>query len=72
MFLLLSGTLSSLFGFVFRIIPLLVAYSAYVPDQNIMANIVDHPTKLLWAVAPFFMIASIIALVRIIITGEEK
>ena len=72
LFMLISGSLSSLFGLLFMIIPLAVAYSVYASDHNIMANIVDRPIELLWVLVPFFVIAAFIAFVKIRIMGEEN
>ncbi|MDO1512489.1 TPM domain-containing protein [Maribacter confluentis] len=71
-FMLLGGSISTLFGMVFMVIPLFIAYSIYTSDQDMVMHIFDEPKLLLWLLLPFFGIAAIIAFIKLKITGKDK
>ncbi|SNR55496.1 uncharacterized protein SAMN04488009_2375 [Maribacter sedimenticola] len=71
-FMLLGGSISTLFGMVFMVIPLFIAYSIYTSDQDMVMQIFDEPKLLLWLLLPFFGIAAIIAFIKLKITGKDK
>ena len=64
-FMLLGGSISTIFGMVFMVVPLFVGYSIYTADQDLAMRIFDHPKVLLWLLLPFFGIAAIIALIKL-------
>ncbi|VXB30806.1 TPM domain-containing protein [Maribacter litoralis] len=70
-FMLLGGSISTIFGMVFMVVPLFVGYSIYTSDQEIAMRIFDHPKILLWLLLPFFGIAAIIAFIKLKLSGEE-
>ncbi|WP_405384443.1 TPM domain-containing protein [Maribacter sp. LLG6340-A2] len=70
-FMLLGGSISTIFGMVFMVEPLFVGYSIYNADQDLAMRIFDHPKILLWLLLPFFGIAAIIAFFKLKLTGEE-
>lgn len=70
-FMLLGGSISTVFGMVFMVVPLFVGYSIYTSDQDLAMRIFDQPKILLWLLLPFFGIAAIIAFIKIRLTGEE-
>ncbi|CAN0599557.1 unnamed protein product [Ectocarpus sp. 12 AP-2014] len=70
-FMLLGGSISTIFGMVFMVVPLFVGYSIYTADQDLAMRIFDQPKILPWLLLPFFGIAAIIAFIKIRLTGEE-
>jgi uncharacterized protein len=70
-FMLLGGSFSSLFGLVFMVVPLLVGYSIYAADQNIVMQIFDKPKIMLWLLLPFFGIAALVAFIKLKVLGKE-
>ncbi|WP_437369591.1 TPM domain-containing protein [Maribacter litoralis] len=70
-FMLIGGSISTIFGMVFMVVPLFVGYSIYTSDQEIAMRIFDHPKILLWLLLPFFGIAAIIAFIKLKLSGEE-
>ncbi|WP_116771192.1 TPM domain-containing protein [Maribacter litoralis] len=70
-FMLLGGSISTIFGMVFMVVPLFVGYSIYTSDQDLAMRIFDHPKILLWLLLPFFGIAAIIAFIKLKLSGEE-
>ena len=70
-FMLLGGSISTIFGMVFMVVPLFVGYSIYTADQDFAMRIFDHPKILLWLLLPFFGIAAIIALIKLKLSDNE-
>jgi len=70
-FMLLGGSISTIFGMVFMVVPLFVGYSIYTSDQEIAMRIFDHPKILLWLLLPFFGVGAIIAFIKLKLSGEE-
>jgi len=71
-FLLLGGSMSTLFGMVFIIVPLFIAYVFYTSDQDIALQIFDNPKILFWLLLPFFGVAAIIAFIKLKLSGKEQ
>lgn len=70
-FMLLGGSISTIFGMVFMVVPLFVGYSIYTSDQHLAMRIFDHPKVLLWLLLPFFGIAAIIAFFKLKLSDNE-
>ncbi|MEP2056947.1 MAG: TPM domain-containing protein [Maribacter litoralis] len=70
-FMLLGGSISTIFGMVFMVVPLFVGYSIYTADQDLAMRIFDHPKILLWLLLPFFGVGAIIAFIKLKLSGEE-
>ncbi|APA63915.1 TPM domain-containing protein [Maribacter sp. 1_2014MBL_MicDiv] len=70
-FMLIGGSISTIFGMVFMVVPIFIGYSIYTSDQDLAMRIFDQPKILLWLLLPFFGIAAIIAFIKIRLTGEE-
>lgn len=70
-FMLIGGSISTIFGMVFMVVPIFIGYSIYTSDQEIAMRIFDQPKILLWLLLPFFGIAAIIAFIKLKLTGEE-
>lgn len=70
-FMLLGGSISTIFGMVFMVVPLFVGYSIYTTDQDLAMRIFDHPKVLLWLLLPFFGIAAIIAFFKLKLSDNE-
>ena len=70
-FMLIGGSIFTIFGMVFMVVPIFIGYSIYTSDQEIAMRIFDHPKILLWLLLPFFGIAAIIAFIKLKLSGEE-
>ena len=70
-FMLLAGSLSTLFGLIFMVAPIIVIYGIYSSNHATAAKVVDNPAVLLWLLLPFFGIAAIIAFIKLRISGKE-
>ncbi len=72
LFMLISGSFSSVIGLVFVLVPLTVVSSIYEPKRFLLAKLFDEPAVLLWLLVPFFGIAAIIAFIKLKISGKEE
>jgi uncharacterized protein len=71
LFVIPFATLTTLFGLIFIVVPLVMGSLAYGLDFESYAYLLDKPTKLLWLLVPFFGIAILIALIKIRYKGKE-
>jgi uncharacterized protein len=63
--------LTSSFGLIFIIAPLVMVFAVYGVDLNKYQYLLDNPKQFLWLLIPFFGIALLIALIKIRLKGKE-
>lgn len=65
LFMVLAGTLSSVFGLIFMAAPAIAVFNMYKPDVLMVQTLIAEPKLAFWLLLPFFGIAILIALVQI-------
>lgn len=73
-FMLVSGSISSLWALIFVVAPFAVGYSIYSSGShtmNVFEEGMDNPYDLLWGFVPFLGIAAGIALIKLKLKGKE-
>ena len=71
LFMVPFAGLSSSFGLVFIIIPLIAGSAIFGPNLKEYEYLLDKPKQFLWLLVPFFGVALLIALIKIRLKGKE-
>lgn len=65
LFIIFGAALSSLFGLVFMIVPIVIFVSIYKPEFLPKEAFMEHPNTIFWFLVPFLGIALLIAFIKI-------